>query len=59
MHKTGDGTAVYLMANIAPITISRQGIQKEIEELSREMNNRPATVNSGDHSCGIILNFAL
>jgi hypothetical protein len=38
MHKTGDGTAVYLMANIAPITISRQGIQKEIEELSREMN---------------------
>lgn len=44
MHKTGDGTAVYLMANIAPITISRQGIQKEIEELSREMNNRPATV---------------
>jgi tetratricopeptide (TPR) repeat protein len=44
MHNTGNGTAVYLMANVAPITISRKIIQSEIDELSREINQRPAMV---------------
>jgi tetratricopeptide (TPR) repeat protein len=43
MH-AADGTAVYLMARIAPVSIDRTAAQKEIEELSSKMNERPAKV---------------
>jgi TolA-binding protein len=39
-----DGTALYLMANLAPVSISRSTAQKEIEELSKEVNENPAKV---------------
>ena len=35
MH-AGDGTAVYLMAKVAPLSINRSAIQKEIDDLSKD-----------------------
>jgi TolA-binding protein len=39
-----DGTAVLLMERIAPVSIDRAAAQKEIDELSRKMSERPAKV---------------
>src|ERR1700674_1549851 len=39
-----DGTAIYIMANAAPVTLSRAAVQAEIEDLSRGINERPAKV---------------
>jgi tetratricopeptide (TPR) repeat protein len=43
MH-AGDGTAVYLMAKVAPLSINRSAVQKEIDDLSKEIKERPAKV---------------
>jgi tetratricopeptide (TPR) repeat protein len=39
-----DGTAIYLMANIAPVSIDRNTVQKEIEELAKEIGGPPSKV---------------
>src|SRR5262249_1456183 len=43
MH-AGDGTAVYLMANVTPVSINKNVVQTEIEALARELNDRPTKV---------------
>src|SRR5437016_1844556 len=42
---TQDGTAIYLMANVAPVSLSRNVVEREIEELSRQIKNRPTRVD--------------
>jgi TolA-binding protein len=42
---TQDGTAIYLMANIAPVSLSRNVVLTEIDDLSRELQQRPIKVN--------------
>jgi tetratricopeptide (TPR) repeat protein len=43
MH-TEDGTAVYLMVNVAPVSLSRNVVQSEIEQLTREIKDSVAAV---------------
>src|SRR5205085_1425670 len=43
MH-AADGTAAYLMAKVAPIKVDRAAAQKEIEDLSKQMNEQPVKV---------------
>jgi tetratricopeptide (TPR) repeat protein len=40
-----DGTAIYLMANLAPVSIDQSSIEKEISELSSEIGQRPTKVD--------------
>jgi tetratricopeptide (TPR) repeat protein len=47
-----DGTAIYLMANIAPVSIDRNLLQREIEDLSREIKERPAKIEWTTPSLG-------
>src|SRR6202035_5189025 len=44
MHD-GDGTAIYLMAKVAPVSVDRNAAQKEIEDLSRQLKERPTKVD--------------
>ena len=39
-----DGTALYLMANAVPVTLSKSAIEAEIAQLSREIGARPSEV---------------
>ena len=39
-----DGTFTYLMIKVAPVVITKQDIQKELDELSREHGEQPATI---------------
>lgn len=39
-----DGTAVYLMAKVEPMSIDRSAVQNEIENLSKEFKERPTKV---------------
>jgi hypothetical protein len=39
-----DGTAIYLMANLAPVSLERNAAQKEIDALSQELSERPTKV---------------
>jgi tetratricopeptide (TPR) repeat protein len=39
-----DGTAIYLMADLAPVNLDRQAIEKEINQVSRELDQRPTKV---------------
>src|SRR5262249_59744085 len=43
MH-AGDGTTVYLVAKHAQISVDRAAAQKEIDDLSKAMNERPTKV---------------
>jgi tetratricopeptide (TPR) repeat protein len=40
----GNGTAVYLMAHIEPVSINRSVVRTEIDRLSRQMNERPKKI---------------
>ena len=40
-----DGTALYIMANAAPVMLSQTIVQKELEDLSRVINGRPSKVD--------------
>lgn len=39
-----DGTAIYLMTDLAPVKLDRQAIENEINQISRELNQQPAKV---------------
>jgi tetratricopeptide (TPR) repeat protein len=39
-----DGTAIYVTAKLAPVSIDRSAVQKEIEELSKEIKERPTKI---------------
>jgi TolA-binding protein len=41
---TGDGTAIYVMANAAPVRLSKTTVADEINSLSRAIGERPAHV---------------
>jgi tetratricopeptide (TPR) repeat protein len=45
-----DGAAVYLMINVAPVSLTKKDVQKEIDELSREIGGQPASVDWQDPS---------
>jgi tetratricopeptide (TPR) repeat protein len=40
----GDGAAVYLMADIEPVSITKNAVRTEIDRLSREMKERPKKI---------------
>src|SRR5262245_44542114 len=40
-----DGTAVYLMTNAAPMMLGKAAVQRELDDLSREIRETPASVN--------------
>jgi tetratricopeptide (TPR) repeat protein len=40
-----DGTAIYLMANLAPVSLDQSLIEKEISELSREIGQQPRKID--------------
>ena len=40
-----DGTAIYLMENLAPVLLDQSSIEKEISALSREIGQRPRKVD--------------
>ena len=40
-----DGTVIYLMANLAPVSLDQSLIEKEINELSREIGERPRKID--------------
>ncbi len=39
-----DGTAIYLMSDLAPVKLDRRAIESEINQISRELDQRPAKV---------------
>ena len=39
-----DGTAAYLMVNVAPVSLNRDVLVHEIDELSREIGEQPVVV---------------
>ena len=39
-----DGTAIYLMTDLAPVKLDRLAIENEINQISRELNQQPAKV---------------
>ena len=43
MH-TEDGTAVYLSANLAPVSLTLAVVQREIEILSRTIHEQPTLI---------------
>jgi tetratricopeptide (TPR) repeat protein len=44
LHKTADGTAVYLMVKAAPVKLSRSAVLSEIANLARQFNAQPVAV---------------
>jgi tetratricopeptide (TPR) repeat protein len=39
-----DGTVLYVMSNIAPLSLTRRAVESEIDALAQNMNERPAKV---------------
>jgi hypothetical protein len=40
-----DGSAIYVMANLAPVSVNRSTVQAEIETLSKEIKERPTKID--------------